>query len=109
MQSRFTAFAIGDAAYLLGSWHSSTRPSTVALDDTVAWTQLDVLATVAGGPFDTYGIVEFRARHRRGQLRGVLHERSTFSREDGRWFYVAGETGSRFNAAATSRNTDRNS
>src|SRR4051794_6177829 len=52
MRSRFTAFAMGDAAYLLKSWHPSTRPSELDLDPDVRWTRLDILETSSGGPFD---------------------------------------------------------
>ena len=33
MRSRFSAFARGDAGYLLRSWHPSTRPTSLDLDD----------------------------------------------------------------------------
>ena len=33
MRSRFTAFSIKDAAYLLETWHPSTRPAEIDLDD----------------------------------------------------------------------------
>jgi SEC-C motif-containing protein len=83
MRSRFSAFAVGDRAYLLRSWHSSTRPRRLKLDDT-AWTRLEIVDRVGGGLFDKDGIVEFDA-HYEG---GVLHERSRFAREDGKWVYV---------------------
>jgi len=34
MRSRYTAFALRDTAYLLASWHTSTRPATLDLDET---------------------------------------------------------------------------
>ena len=86
MRSRYSAFVRGDAAYLLASWHPSTRPARLDLDARVRWEGLEVLAA-AGGVFDTDGTVEFKARHDRG----VLHERSRFRREDGRWYYVDGK------------------
>jgi SEC-C motif-containing protein len=94
MRARFSAFARGDAAYLTRTWHPSTRPAALELDDDVRWYRLDVLATERGGPFDTRGTVEFRAYHRgrdghRG--RGALHEVSRFVREGGTWFYVDGD------------------
>ena len=83
MRSRYTAFAVGDSAYLLATWHPSTRPARLQLDDT-AWTRLEVLATTAGGLLDTEGAVRFRA-HFRG---GVLEEHSRFVRDAGRWSYL---------------------
>ena len=47
--------------------------------------------TEAGQEGDIKGVVEFRATYLvEGEL-GILHERSRFVREDGRWFYVDGE------------------
>lgn len=92
MRSRYTAFATGDDGYLLRSWHASTRPERLDLDVDVRWLRLDILAKAAGGPFDTAGVVEFEAIHRDSGGRGVLHERSSFVREDGHWYYVDGVT-----------------
>jgi SEC-C motif-containing protein len=85
MRSRYSAFVRGDVAYLLESWHPSTRPPRLALDPEVRWEGLEILEA-AGGVFDTDGTVEFRARH----ARGVQHERSRFRREKGRWYYLDG-------------------
>ena len=92
MRSRYTAFAVGDAAHLRASWHASTRPRELDLDDDVRWRSLEIVSTSAGGPFDDAGVVEFVARYRDGAERGVLHETSRFVREGGRWFYVDGTT-----------------
>lgn len=91
MRSRYTAFALGDAGYLLRSWHASTRPARLELDADLRWLRLDILATIGGGPFDREGVVEFEAIHRDPLARGVLHERSRFVREGGQWFYLDGD------------------
>ncbi|MBN1171840.1 MAG: hypothetical protein JXA67_06660 [Micromonosporaceae bacterium] len=90
MRSRFSAYVRGDTSYLLRTWHPTTRPKVLALDPSQHWVRLEVLATSAGGVFDTAGTVEFRVscRHR-GRLK-ALRERSSFVREGGRWFYLAG-------------------
>ena len=88
MRSRYSAFAVGDAAYLLRTWHPATRPSDLDLDPAVRWTRLDVVGTSGGGPFDTDGTVEFLAHHRTDGVAGRHHERSRFAREAGRWLYV---------------------
>jgi len=90
MRSRFTAFALGDADHLLRTWHPSTRPMRLDLDDEVHWRRLDILDVVGGGPFDTTGMVEFEAHHRRDGVRGSLRARSRFVREDRTWLYVDG-------------------
>lgn len=93
MRSRYSAFAVGDPAYLLATWHPSTRPPVLELDDDLTWYRLDVLATRDGGPFDATGVVEFEAFHRSASGRGSQHEVSRFVREDGRWSYVDGVRG----------------
>lgn len=90
MRSRYTAFAVGDTGYLLATWHPGTRPDTLELETGLEWYRLEILDAERGGPFDRDGMVEFRASHRSGDERGVLHERSRFSREGRRWFYVDG-------------------
>ncbi len=91
MASRFSAFAVGDEAYLRATWHPSTRPARLSLDPAQQWLRLEIVDAVAGGPFDDTGVVEFRAHYRSPAGRGVLHERSRFVREDGRWLYVDGD------------------
>lgn len=91
MRSRFSAFAVGDPAYLRDTWHSSTRPVDLTLDAGLRWYRLDILARSRGGLTDGEGTVEFRA-HFRGDEVGSLHEVSRFVREQGRWWYLDGVT-----------------
>ena len=91
MRSRYSAFAVGAAPYLVDSWHPSTRPASLELDDDVVWRHLEIMRTQRGGPWDTDGVVEFEARFVQGRSRGRLHEVSRFVREHGRWFYVDGD------------------
>lgn len=90
MRSRYTAFAVGDQAYLAATWHSGTRPASLDLDPGISWTGLDVLATSGGSLLMAEGIVEFRAHYRDRRGPGSQHERSRFLREDGQWRYVDG-------------------
>jgi SEC-C motif-containing protein len=91
MRSRYSAFVLLDADYLLRTHHPSTAPAGLDLDPAMEWRRLDIVATGSGGPFDTAGTVEFKAYYRHGKERGVLHEDSRFVREDGRWLYVDGD------------------
>ncbi|MET0161434.1 MAG: YchJ family protein [Microbacteriaceae bacterium] len=91
MRSRFTAFALGDAAYLLRSWASATRPAELGLDAGTVWRRLQIVDAVDGGASDAEGVVEFRASYRDEEGAGLLHERSRFVREDGRWVYLDGD------------------
>ncbi|GAA3076344.1 YchJ family protein [Streptomyces olivoverticillatus] len=88
MRSRYSAFVVGDAPYLLRTWHSSTRPVGLDFDPDIRWTGLDILATRAGSAFHTEGTVEFRAHYRVGADTGSQHELSRFVREDGNWVYL---------------------
>lgn len=88
MRSRYSAFACGDADYLFRTWHPRTRPADVTVDPNIAWTGLRVIGTLAGGPGDGSGEVEFTARYESGGRAGSMHERSRFERRAGRWFYL---------------------
>ena len=90
MRSRYSAFAVGDPAYLLSTWHSTTRPRALDLDPDMRWTGLDVLATTGGGLLETEGTVEFRAHSVVDRAAGTQHENSRFVREDGQWRYLDG-------------------
>lgn len=91
MRSRYTAYVRRDAQYLLSTWHPSTAPDSVDVDDAV-WLGLEVLATDAGGADQAKGRVTFVARY---QLPGgaleELRETSRFVREQGEWLYVDGD------------------
>lgn len=92
MRSRFTAFKDSDAAWLLRTWHPSTRPVDLDLSDNPRWRGLQIVDVTGGGADADAGVVEFRATWLQddGGL-GILHERSRFVRESGHWFYVDGE------------------
>jgi SEC-C motif-containing protein len=88
MRSRYSAYARGDAGYLFRTWHPRTRPVEVVVDPRTIWTGLELIDTVAGGPDDDRGEVEFKALFESEGRAGSLHERSRFERRAGRWFYV---------------------
>jgi SEC-C motif-containing protein len=90
MRSRYSAFAVGDAGYLLATWHPATRPGALQLDDDVRWTGLDVLATTGGSLLAADGTVEFRASYVRDGRPGAQHENSRFVRDGGQWRYLDG-------------------
>lgn len=90
MRSRYSAFVVHDASYLLRSWHPATRPDALDLDDRVRWLGLEVLRTEAGGPDDVRGLVEFQAHHVAEGVPATLHEVSRFRREGREWRYVRG-------------------
>ena len=89
MRSRYAAFVLRDEAYLLRTWHSSTRPGSIDADPQMKWLGLRIVA--APPAVDDRGEVEFIDRYRIGGASASrLHERSRFVREHSAWFYVDG-------------------
>lgn len=88
MRSRYSAFVVGDADYLLRTWHPDTRPAELELDPGMQWRRLDIISTSRGGPLDSEGVVTFAAHYRHDGERGVQRETSRFVREDRRWYYL---------------------
>jgi SEC-C motif-containing protein len=89
MRSRFEAFRDADVEWLVASWHPSTRPAMIDLESNPRWRGLQIVDVVDGKADDAAGVVEFRATYVAGAggVR-VLHERSRFVQEDGRWYYL---------------------
>ena len=91
MRSRYSAFAVRDEAYLLRTWHSTTRPPRIEFDPGLRWVGLEILGSTGGSAFHNEGTVEFRAHCVDRGRAGDMHERSRFVREDGSWVYLDGE------------------
>lgn len=89
MRSRYSAFVLELADYLKSTWHSSTRPQHLDLADSPQWTSLQILSSGQSG---NDGDVHFRAVYRAGTGWGYLEEKSSFVRENDRWYYVTGDT-----------------
>jgi SEC-C motif-containing protein len=88
MRSRYTAYVLMNAPYLLATWHASTRPAQLELVPT-QWLGLTVTKHVRQD--DTHATVEFVARFKIGGRAHRLAETSRFVHEEGRWFYVDGD------------------
>ena len=89
MRSRYSAFVLQREAYLLGTWHASTRPAQVRFDSSGKWLGLDVRKATVHSP--TEAEVEFIARFKPTDASAWrLHERSRFVLQEGRWWYVDG-------------------
>ena len=88
MRSRYAAFVLRNEPYLLQSWHTTTRPSSIGFDPAQKWLGLKILRATQDADAAE---VEFIARFRIGGASAArLHERSRFVREGGRWLYVDG-------------------
>ncbi|OFX14285.1 MAG: hypothetical protein A2516_07940 [Alphaproteobacteria bacterium RIFOXYD12_FULL_60_8] len=96
MRSRYTAFVKGQLQYIEDTHASDVREdfnrsAAESTASSVEWVGLDILRTKDGGKDDETGEVEFTARFKQNGQVSVHHERSTFRRENGRWFYVDGQ------------------
>lgn len=93
MRSRYTAFTQANEPYLLSTWHESTRPDSLELDQTepTKWLGLRIDRVQDGGLNDENGEVCFVARWRIGGGPAQrLEECSRFVRVEGRWHYLDG-------------------
>lgn len=91
MRSRYSAYALGLVEYLLASWHPSTRPPILQLDENCKWIGLRINATKRGEIEDIEGWVDFEARYKINGKAEKLKENSYFRRVDGKWLYISGE------------------
>jgi SEC-C motif-containing protein len=95
MRSRFSAYALGKADYLI-----ATRPEAKRAEEnreelanyckSVQAVGLKIISKEKGGKGDDTGIVTFHASLQANGRRTLHIETSTFIRENGRWVYVDG-------------------
>ncbi|MFY0482974.1 YchJ family protein [Flavobacterium sp. PLA-1-15] len=89
MRSRYSAYCTQAGDYLVATTHISTRKFHSKKDilewsKSNQWLKLEVLNA-------TENTVEFKAYFLDNRLKATVHhEKSTFVKEDGRWFYVDG-------------------
>ena len=91
MRSRYVAYALGLEAYLLDTWHPTTRPASLDIDKEPKPRWLGLSIKRHEPQDDTHALVEFVARYKIDGRAYRLHETSRFVRENGRWFYVDGD------------------
>lgn len=94
MRSRYSAFAVADAAYLVRTHVGATDadlPGLVRAAKAVTWLGLTVEKVEAGATADE-GFVTFSARSLDEAGVTTLKERSRFLRAEGAWRYVDGAT-----------------
>lgn len=93
MRSRYSAFVLANGDYLMQSHHSTTRPikEKKAIADwatSVQWIKLEVLETSKGKKNDLEGTVTFNAYFYESGKVQVIHEKSTFLKENNTWKYL---------------------
>lgn len=90
MRSRYSAYCIAAADYLMVTTHSSTRKhhnlqDILAFANQNHWVKLEVL-------FTAENCVEFKAYYLDSHLKPQMHhERSVFKKEGSQWYYVDGK------------------
>ncbi|MCT4614174.1 MAG: YchJ family metal-binding protein [Marinifilaceae bacterium] len=95
MRSRYTAFTLSNADYLIKTHHHSSRNIMDVLESVnylkkADWQGLEIKKTKKGDKYSTSGKVEFIASYiLDGQLERI-HELSDFINEDGQWYYTKG-------------------
>lgn len=91
MRSRYTAYTLNREDYLLATWHPSTRPAALGMQEEAPakWLGLEIKRHAQQDA--EHAIVEFVARYKVNGRAHRLHEISRFVRESGRWFYLDGE------------------
>lgn len=89
MRSRYSAYCVANATYLINTTHQSTRKfhnrnEILNWATTNRWLKLEILST-------TETTVEFKAQYQDENRRTQIHhEKSTFIFENGQWYYVDG-------------------
>lgn len=88
MRSRYSAFVLGESAYLMQTTtpenrHDEDEKFIKEFAQSVIWLGLDVLEAQMHS-------VEFKAYYKDSLGIQVLHEKSSFTQEDGMWFYKDG-------------------
>lgn len=95
MRSRYSAFCLGNIEYLIATLHPDKRKTDdrQTLGQTIRQTQWLGLKIIDHKVFRQSATVEFVAFFQDQTVEqkiNQLHERSTFIKEDERWFYVSG-------------------
>jgi SEC-C motif-containing protein len=104
MRSRYTAYVLKNADYLLGSWSPKTRPVQIDFSmPAVNWSGLEIIAIKKGTATDDKGMISFKAFYKADGKDHVMNEVSRFSKIAGRWYYVDGIV--KENHKSTSRNS----
>ena len=93
MRSRYSAYATGNGLYLVESTVAQHRvEADIELIEehaqNVQWLKLEILSSKTSGD---WGTVEFKAYYRENEEIRLHHEKSTFLRDKGIWYYEQGE------------------
>ena len=93
MRARYSAFALANIDFLHdslapGSRHDWDRKSITHWAKSAEWLGLDINGTEGGAEGDDEGFVSFPAHYVLDGKKQAHKERSKFTREDGRWYFL---------------------
>lgn len=93
LRSRYTAFALGEIDYLIGSHHSKTvgqikREEVEEWSKGSEWLGLEILSVEAGLEKDTEGNIIFKATYKADGKEHEHMEKSFFEKENGAWKFL---------------------
>ncbi len=96
MRSRYTAYTKVAMDYILETTHPDQREgfdpeSSKAWAEESTWHSLEVQSVDKGGSDDETGEVTFLAHYTQDGKTYKHHERASFKKEDGRWYFFDGE------------------
>lgn len=94
MRSRYTAFVLHNAAYLVASWHPTRRYPALESEisegfGTAEWLGLTIFEA-SEGKEENEAYVGFVARFQENDNVTAIIERSRFLKENDRWYYIDG-------------------
>lgn len=96
MRSRYTSYTLKEVDYIART-HDPESRDDVDKDaaqqwaDQAEWQGLEIVETEAGTEQDDTGVVEFIAKFSLQGKDQRHHERSTFKKVDGNWYYLDGD------------------
>jgi SEC-C motif-containing protein len=91
MRSRYSAYTLHNADYLLVTWEQTKKPKAIDFSkENIDWQKLEIINTKKGGINDNKGIVTFKAFYIQHEQEHVMNEISRFVKLKGQWFYLDG-------------------
>ncbi len=111
MRSRYSAYVKEAFQYVYDSYHSNTKQhftlaSIEEQSGNISWLGLTINGVKNGKVNDKNGTVNFTARYEMDGKTQNLIEKSYFTKEKNRWYYINGET--QFTTTAQSGKVGRN-
>lgn len=92
MRSRYSAYSLGGyGQYLLKTWFAPMAKDLSVEELSKSDTQWLGLTILGSGISGNSGWVEFKAAYKDQQRSVEMHEKSVFTLQGNRWFYIGGE------------------